>query len=115
MMNIIKENLTNPELSTQFIASRLGLGVRNLYRRMQNITDKKPSTFIKEARLEKARQLLTKSKMSMEEVCYNSGFVNRGTFYKLFVAKFNCTPKQYHDKMIAKAEEMLSDYTDDNL
>lgn len=114
MMDIIKQNLTNPELSTQFIASELGLGVRNLYRRLQNITDKKPSTFIKDARLEKARQLLTKSKMSMEEVCYNSGFVNRGTFYKLFAAKFNCTPKQYHDMMIGKTEEMLSDYTNDN-
>lgn len=114
MMEIIKDNLTNPDLSTQFIADKLGLGVRNLYRRLQNITDKKPSAFIKDVRLEKARQLLTKSKMSMEEVCYNSGFVNRGTFYKLFAAKFNCTPKQYHDMMIGKTEEMLSDYTDEN-
>lgn len=112
MMNIIKENLTNPELSTQFIASKLGLGVRNLYRRLQEVTDQKPSAFIKEARLEKARQLLTKSRMSMEEVCYNSGFVNRGTFYKLFAAKFNCTPKQYHDKVMGKTEEMLSDYNE---
>lgn len=114
MMEIIKDNLTNPELSTQFIAAKLGLGVRNLYRRLQNITDKKPSAFIKDMRLEKARQLLTKSKMSMEEVCYNSGFVNRGTFYKLFAAKFNCTPKQYHDMMIGKTEEMLSDYSDED-
>jgi DNA-binding response OmpR family regulator len=108
MMQIIEDNITNPKLSTQFIANELGLGIRNLYRRLESITDKKPSAFIKEARLERARVLLTTTRMSMEEVCYNSGFTNRGTFYKLFSAKFDCTPKQYHDKMMNETKELLS-------
>lgn len=31
MMQIIEDNITNPKLSTQFIANELGLGIRNLY------------------------------------------------------------------------------------
>ncbi|MGI6242543.1 MAG: ATP-binding protein [Prevotella sp.] len=108
MKQIIEDNITNPSLSTQFVANELGLGIRNLYRRLQSITEKKPSAFIKEARLERARVLLTTTRMSMEEVCYKSGFVNRGTFYKLFSTKFGCTPKQYHDKMMSETKELLS-------
>ena len=105
---IVDDNLRNPDLSTQFIAKEVGVGLRNLYRKLEDITDLTPKDMIREARLERARQLLTKTEMSMEEVCYEAGFGNRGTFYKLFAAKFGCTPKQYHDQMIAEAKGKLN-------
>ena len=74
---------------------------------MATFTELTPKDMIREARLERARQLLTHTGMSMEEVCYQAGFGNRGTFYKLFAAKFGCTPKQYHDEQMARAKETL--------
>ena len=67
---------------------------------MQEITTETPTSMIREIRLEYVRQLLTKTELSMEEVCYRSGYNNRGTFYKQFAMKFGCTPKQYHDQMM---------------
>ena len=75
----------------------------NLYRRMQEITTETPTTLIRELRIERARQLLTKTELSMEEVCYRAGYTNRGTFYKQFATKFGCTPGQYHEKMMQEA------------
>ena len=96
MLQVINENITSSELSTKFVADKMGLSVRNLYRRLETITDETPATIIKNARLERARQLITTTGHTMEEVCYKAGFGNRGTFYKLFMARYGCTPKQYH-------------------
>ena len=104
---IIDSNLTNPELTTQYIAKELGIGLRNIYRKLEGITSLTPKDMIREARLERARQLLTKTGMNVEEVCYQAGFSNRGTFYKLFSLKFGCTPKQYHEDRIKEAKDKL--------
>ena len=111
MVGIICENLSNPDLTAAFIADKMGIGLRNLYRRMQEFTDETPTTLVRELRLERAAQLLTKTEMSMEEVCYTSGFNNRGTFYKQFAAKYGCTPGKYHDLMIETVTQAQS--TDD--
>ncbi len=100
IVTIIRENISNVELSAPFIAKQMGVGLRNLYRRMQEITTETPTSMIREIRLEYVRQLLTKTELSMEEVCYRAGYNNRGTFYKQFAMKFGCTPKQYHDQMM---------------
>lgn len=112
IVNIIEKNLDNVELNAQFIADEMDVGIRNLYRRMQDITDETPKTLIQEMRLEHARKLLTKTGMTMEEVCFQSGYNNRGTFYRQFYNKFGCTPKQYHEQMMKNAQGADSDETD---
>ena len=106
MIKIINDNITNSNLTTKFVADKMGLGVRNLYRRLETITDETPTTIIRNARLERARQLITTTGHTMEEVCYKAGFSNRGTFYKLFMARYGCTPKQYHDNQTREAERL---------
>lgn len=108
MLHVINENITNSNLTTKFVADKMGLGVRNLYRRLETITDETPTTIIRNARLERARQLITTTGHTMEEVCYKAGFTNRGTFYKLFAARYGCTPKQYHDNQTAQVKNNLS-------
>lgn len=103
MFKIIDENIANPKLTTQFVAEAMGLSVRNLYKKLEGVTDITPSSIIKEYRLAKAQKLLIKTRLSIEEIIYKSGFSNRGTFYKLFSAKYGCTPKLYREKMIKEA------------
>ena len=107
MLQVVNENITSSELSTKFVADKMGLSVRNIYRRLETITDETPATIIKNARLERARQLITTTGHTMEEVCYKAGFGNRGTFYKLFMARYGCTPKQYHVNQKAHARNTL--------
>ena len=111
MTAIISDNISNSDLSAAFVAKQMGVGLRSLYRRMQEITSETPTTLIRDLRLERARQLLTKTELSMEEVCYSAGFNNRGTFYKQFVSKFGCTPGQYHEKMLSEAKRSATDNT----
>lgn len=113
MLRIINDNISNTEISTKFIADELGVSIRNLYRRLEGILNQTPTNIIKEYRLVKAEQLLTTTKLSIDEIIYKAGFVNRGTFFKSFSAKYGCTPKIYrkeklshlHDQVDAPREE----------
>lgn len=100
--SIISKNLTNPNLTTTFVAEEMGMSVRNLYRKMKELTSETPKDIILQARLNMAQSLFTKSNITVEEVCYQSGFTNRSTFYKAFQQRFKTTPRQYRENLARK-------------
>ena len=95
MLKIINDNISNTEISTKFIADEMGVSIRNLYRRLEGILNQTPTTIIKEYRLAKAEQLLTSTKLSIDEIIYKAGFVNRGTFFKCFCRQIRLHPPRY--------------------
>ena len=105
MLKIINDNISNTEISTKFIADEMGVSIRNLYRRLEGILNQTPTTIIKEYRLAKAEQLLTSTKLSIDEIIYKAGFVNRGTFFKCFAAKYGCTPKVYRKEKLSQIKQ----------
>lgn len=95
LYGIIRRNLQNPDMTTSFIADEMHLSVRNLYSKLDGIVNITPSNIIREYRLIYSAQLLVKTKMTVDEIIYRSGFSNRGTFFKNFTSRFGCTPKAY--------------------
>ena len=109
MLKIINDNISNTEISTKFIADEMGVSIRNLYRRLEGILNQTPTTIIKEYRLAKAEQLLTSTKLSIDEIIYKAGFVNRGTFFKCFAAKYGCTPKVYRKEKLSQIKQEVNE------
>lgn len=107
MLKIINDNISNTDISTRFIADQMGVSIRNLYRRLEGILNQTPSHIIKEYRLAKAEQLLTTTKLSIDEIIYKAGFVNRGTFFKCFAARYGCTPKIYRKQKLSQLHEAV--------
>ncbi len=105
LIGIINDNLSNSDISTKFIADQMGASVRNLYRRIEGILQQTPAAIIKEYRLTTAEHLLTTTKLSIDEIIYKAGFVNRGTFFRCFSAKYGCTPKVYRRQKLEGFEE----------
>ena len=100
---IIDRNITNIDLSPALIASELGVSTRQLYRKIENVgLNDKLMNIIKDCRLIIAINMLVKTKLSVDEIIYKSGFSNRATFYKVFVDKYKCTPKEYREKELDK-------------
>lgn len=96
----IDRNLTNPDFSTERLATDLGLSARHLYRKLSGITEQTPASLIREYRLLYVEKLLLTTKHSVDEIMYKAGFNNRGSFYKLFLQKFGVTPKNYREMKI---------------
>lgn len=92
---IINKNIQDENLSPGFIASELGMSRRSLYRKLKEVSDKSLLEMLHEARLTIAENLLLKSKFTIDEIVFKSGFSNRVSFYRAFSKKFGCTPVEY--------------------
>lgn len=95
ILKIINKNLKNKELSAQLIAGKMNIGLRTFYRKLEEIEDTTLAELINNCRLLKAADLLMKTKLTIDEIVFQSGFTNRSTFYRAFSKKYNCTPTEY--------------------
>ena len=94
----IEKNISNPDLSVELLSSELGYSTRQFYRKLKPITEKSPADIIKEYRLTMAERLLLTRNLTIEEIMDQTGFNNRGTFYKLFTARYGMPPRQYKEQ-----------------
>lgn len=94
-MQIIAENISNNEFMPKELASNLQISVRNLYRKFEQLNLSPPKNFIKEQRINFAARLLVTTSLTIEEIMYKSGFMNRTHFYKEFIKRMELAPKDY--------------------
>ena len=97
MKKIISENISNPDLSPTFIADKMCISVRVLYRRLGDAQHLKPQKLIKDSRMQIAADLLTQTKHTVDEIMFKVGYDNRSTFYKNFKECYGVTPKDYRN------------------
>lgn len=102
VLKIINDNVTSKELSPGFIADKLAISSRSLYRKMEEIGEESPTGLIKECRLHIAKDLLLTTKKTIDEIVFESGFSNKVTFFKVFREKYECTPKEYRMKHLER-------------
>lgn len=98
VIETIEKNISNPDLSVELLSSDLGYSTRQFYRKLKPITEKSPADIIKEYRLTMAERLLLTKNLTIDEIMDQTGFNNRGTFYKLFTARFGMPPRQYREQ-----------------
>lgn len=108
IFRFIHENISNPDLTAPAIAKHLSTSTRVMYRRLENITDKKLHQVIKETRMQHATKLLTSSKLSIDEIMYRVGYDNRSTFYRNFKETYGVTPKEYRDNIHSDVMKSLN-------
>lgn len=95
ILHIINKNLLNKDLTANFIAAKMNMSMRSLYRQVEAISDIDITDMIQECRLNRAADLLVKSKLTIDEIVFRSGFTNRSSFYRVFAKKYGCTPTAY--------------------
>jgi len=108
-LEIIEKNIANPnflveELSRELYISRVGL-----YKKMLALTGKAPLDFIRSVRLQRAAQLLEKSRLTISEIAYEVGFNDPKYFSKFFKAYFNVLPSVYQGKKRLEQETTMKE------
>jgi signal transduction histidine kinase/DNA-binding response OmpR family regulator/ligand-binding sensor domain-containing protein len=98
ILDIITANLTDEKLSAQFIADRMNMSMRRLYRKLEDAGAERPLQMIHHCRLHAAREMLQNTTMTIDEIIYKSGFRNRASFFNTFSRKFGCTPREYRER-----------------
>lgn len=93
----------NPDLSVEQIASSMGLGHSQFYRKIKALTNYSPVELMRQLRLKHARTLLTTTDMSVSEIAYKVGFSNPAYFTKCYKTAFGETPTELRDRIGYKA------------
>ena len=93
VIQMMEENLEDP-LPRSDLAERAGLSTRQLERVFRKYLKRTPTRYYLELRLERARQLLNQTSLSVLDVAMASGFVSASHFSKCYKEMHGRTPKE---------------------
>ena len=92
---VINDNLSDPNLSPDQLASAMGVSRTKLYRDLKRIDGQSLADYVRNVRLEKAAYLLTNSNLNIQEIMLEVGFINSSHFTKTFKLKYEMSPTEY--------------------
>ena len=98
IINIINENIDNPELNVEMLADGVGMSRVHMHRKLKELTNQSARDYIKNIRLKQAAELLVKQKISISEVAYALGFSNLSHFSNTFKEFYGMSPKEFSEK-----------------
>lgn len=87
----------NPDYSVKELSENVGIGDRQLLRRLKAEIGLSPNEFLRNFRLRKAAKMLKEDK-SISFVAYDTGFTSPSYFSTCFKKLYGETPKQYVQK-----------------
>lgn len=94
VLNYINENLEDSQMNVEQLAEDMHLSRSQLYRKIKAMTGMTANEFIREIRLEKAKQLIESGSESISEVGFKVGFSSPSYFTKCFKAHFGILPTE---------------------
>lgn len=98
LMAFIEKHISDEELRIEDMADAVGMGRTVFYEKIRQLVGVSPSDFLRQVRMQRAQQLLTKSSMTVSEVAYNIGFTDPKYFTKCFKKQTGLTPSEYREQ-----------------
>jgi len=96
-IQIIEENITDPEFNVHVFTKQMNMSRSVLYRKFKALTNQSITEFIRTIKLKKAGQLIANTKMHISEIAYEVGFSDLKYFRKCFKVQFNDVPSNYRN------------------
>ncbi|HMQ88117.1 MAG TPA: ATP-binding protein [Flavilitoribacter sp.] len=89
---LVEKELANPDLDMVRLCRSLGMSRSQVFRKLKALTGKSASLFIRSIRLQKGRQLLADSDLTVSEVAYEVGFTSLNYFSAAVFEEFGIRP-----------------------
>lgn len=102
IVQTMKDNLDNSELSVEFLGKETGLSRVHLFRKLKALTGMSPTDFIIDFRIKNACQMLATGKFKIADVAYGVGYQDTQYFSKSFRKKMGISPSEYLKKTMSK-------------
>lgn len=98
VVKYIRDNYPDPEFSLQSLADSLQMSTPYLSQYFKKNTDFTISEYVNRLRMEKAKDLLLKTELSVQEIAVQVGYYSVSSFIRKFREKENVTPGQFKKK-----------------
>jgi AraC-like DNA-binding protein len=94
-LQIVNDNISNPELDVNFLTSEIGMSRAQLYRKFNAMTNQSVKQFVRTVRLKKAAEMLNSGNCNVSEAAYAVGFNDLSYFTRSFKSQYGITPSEY--------------------
>ena len=91
----IEANLSNGKYSVEELSSDVSLSRVHLYRKMKNMLGVSPSRYMRDYRLKKAAEILSREDIRINDLADTVGFEDAHYFVKCFKEKYGVSPNRY--------------------
>ena len=91
---LFRETIQEPDC-LEDILKKLPVSYSKLRKDFKVLTGDSPNQYLLNLRLEKAKELLVNTNLSISEIAYQTGFVSASYLSKIFKAKIGSPPKNY--------------------
>jgi AraC-like DNA-binding protein len=106
---IVLENISNENFGVSELAEATNMSRSNLLRKIKKQTELSASQFIRNIRLNKGKELLTETEMTISEISYEVGFGNTSYFIKCFREEYGVPPGEIRKNTLETVEELSED------
>ena len=97
MERIVKqvgEHMSDPDFKVESLSTAMNMAERTLQRKLKAMTNQTPQELIRSMRLNRARDLLENSNLSVSEVAFQVGYLEPTNFSRSFKKQFGFSPSQ---------------------
>lgn len=101
IINLIEENLEKESLNISFLAEQSNVSTRQFYRKYNECISVSPIELIKHIKMNRAKELVCTTDLSIQEIIEKVGIQSRSYFYKEFTQRFGLTPGALRDSVVA--------------
>lgn len=102
LMAFVEQRISDENLKVEEMAEAVGMGRTVFYEKIKELMGVSPSDFLREVRMQRAAQLLAKSRLNISEVAYAIGFTDPKYFAKCFKKQTGLTPTEYRNQNVTK-------------
>lgn len=95
VLKVVEERMSDPDFNIDMVADGLHMSRNTFYKKFKSLTKLAPVEFVRNMRLQRARQVLGDGKYTVAEVAYMVGFNNPKYFSTCFKEKFGVSPKEF--------------------
>jgi len=92
---IIREHYVDANFNVDNLSQKMGMSRSSFYNKIKAISGQAPADFIRQYRMERAKELLKTRQYTITEVALKSGFTDVKYFRDVFRKKYNRSPSQY--------------------
>jgi ligand-binding sensor domain-containing protein/signal transduction histidine kinase/DNA-binding response OmpR family regulator len=92
---IVEENFSTPNFNAQLFAQKMGVSRSGLYKKLNALTGKSTTEFIRFIRLKHAEKILREGQYNISQTAFQTGFNDLKYFRKCFKQEFGLTPSEY--------------------
>ncbi len=101
-LEIVNAEMGDPDLNVDRLASKLGLGRSQFYRKIKALTNYSPVELLRNLRLKRSRDMLTTTSKSISEIAYEVGYSSPAYFSRCYREFYGETPTDLRDRLAPK-------------